>query len=177
MIKNPVDRVGRGNDGKFTHTAETAERDAQACHLRARGNSYATIAREMGFADGSAAYKSVQRGLKAIVAEPAEEVRRIELIRLDGIWQAAQAVLEANHFVISEGRVVRLAGAPLMDDAPVLAAIDRLIKVQERRAKLLGLDAPVKREITISDGVDAEIRNLAEQLRLNDPETEDAAEH
>lgn len=170
MIKNPVERVGRGNDGKFTRTEENAERDAQACHLRARGKSYSTIAREMDYGSGSAAYKAVQRGLKAIVAEPSEEVRQFELIRLDGMWMAAQAVLEAQHFVISEGRVVRTDGRPIEDHDPILRSIDRLLKIQERRARLLGLDAPVKKEITISDGVDAEIRDLAEQLRLNDPQ-------
>jgi len=45
------------------------------------------------------------------------------------------------------------------DDAPVLQAIDRLVKIEdarrrnsERRAKLNGLDMPVKAEVTGADG-------------------------
>ncbi|GAA2395473.1 hypothetical protein GCM10010404_61300 [Nonomuraea africana] len=78
---------------------------------------------------------------------------------------------------VSQGRVVRLGqpfidddgnaavddgrGEPLEDDAPVLAAIDRMLKIQERRAKLLGLDIPVKQlvggDVTVTyqfEGVD-----------------------
>jgi hypothetical protein len=36
-----------------------------------------------------------------------------------------------------------LGGETLADDGPVLQAIDRLIRISERRAKLRGLDAPV----------------------------------
>jgi hypothetical protein len=32
----------------------------------------------------------------------------------------------------------------LADDAPVLNAVDRLVKISESRRKLLGLDAPAK---------------------------------
>jgi hypothetical protein len=48
-------------------------------------------------------------------------------------------------------------GAPLLDDAPVLAAVDRLLKVQERRAKLLGLDVPVKRQVEVDGGLRYEV--------------------
>ena len=80
-------------------------------------------------------------------------------MELDELAQAARAVLERKHLVVSQGRVVRLGkpyidketgeaevddgrGEPLEDDAPVLQDIDRLLKIQERRARLLGLDAP-----------------------------------
>jgi len=36
------------------------------------------------------------------------------------------------------------SGGLLEDDAPILAAADRILKVLERRAKLHGLDAPTK---------------------------------
>jgi hypothetical protein len=39
------------------------------------------------------------------------------------------------------------AQVALEDDAPVLAAVDRLLRIQERRAKLLGLDAPVRADV------------------------------
>jgi hypothetical protein len=53
-------------------------------------------------------------------------------------------------------------GEPVLDDAPVLAAIDRLLRIQERRARLLGLDAPTRSRIEVVD--DDVARMLVEQL-------------
>lgn len=55
---------------------------------------------------------------------------------------------------------------PLDDDAPVLAACMTLLKIAERRAKLLGLDAPVKKilEVESGDGVDERIAGLLAKL-------------
>ncbi len=58
---------------------------------------------------------------------------------------------------------------PLRDRAPVLAAIDRLLKIEERRAKLLGLDAPVRAELITIDAIEAEVARLAAELDLTTP--------
>lgn len=151
----------RGPDGKYTRTPETAERDAEAARLRSRGLSYRAIADAMGWASGSVAFRAVRRALAAVVEEPAAEVRALELQRLDADLErldtaeaAVMKVLEAEHVVIQHGRVVELNGSPVPDDAPVLQAVDRLVRindarvrVSESRRKLLGLDAPVKAEI------------------------------
>jgi hypothetical protein len=73
--------------------------------------------------------RGLVNGIKEIVREPAEEVLRIELARLDemhaGCWEAARS-----------GDV---------------QALDRALKIQDRRAKYLGLDAPTKtQDVTIS---------------------------
>lgn len=158
------DTIGRGHDGKFCETDEAAQRAGRAAHLRSRGMSYSRIAADLGYGDASAARKACQRALQAIVAEPAEELRQVELIRLDSMWVAALAVLEAKHFTVSQGKLIYNGEDLLEDDAPVLAAIDRLLKIQERRAKLLGLDAPVKTDVTITDGIDQQIQALVAQL-------------
>lgn len=153
-----------GNDGRFERTAETAERDAAAARLRMRGLTFAQIADELGYVDHTGARRAVHRALKAIVAEPAEDLRQMELVRLDAMWQACLAVLEARHFTISNGRLIRIGEHPIEDDAPVLAAVDRMLKIQDRRAKLLGLDAPVKTNVTITTEIDAQIQELAAQF-------------
>ena len=138
----------RGGDGKFTRSADTAERDAEAARLRTRGWDYPRIAEHLGFAGRSGAYAAVQRALKLTVEEPAAEVRAMELERLDRLYEAAVGVLERHHVTVSQGRVVQLDGEPLPDDGPVLQAIDRLLKIQERRARLLGLDAAQKMDVS-----------------------------
>ncbi|MEV7006837.1 hypothetical protein [Streptosporangium sp. NPDC051022] len=147
----------RGGDGRYTRSRRTAARDAEACRLRARGLTYEQIAVDLGMSSKSSAYEAVQRALAATVREPADEVRQMELMRLDELHRSALAVLEATHYVVDKGAVVLWEGAPLVDDGPVLAAVDRLLKVQERRARLLGLDSPQR--------VSIDAQNLGEDLK------------
>lgn len=184
MSTNPDQpRTGRG---KFTRGIDTAERDAKAARLRAQGLTYEQIARELDFADRSNARHAVERALKATVEEPAAEVRQRELERLDELWQRAWKVLDTDHLTISHGRIIRRKigvekfddgiekldadGNPIpiyedvIDDGPKLQAIDRLLKIQARRAALLGLDTPVRADVTIHQ-VDPMDTALAEILR------------
>jgi len=97
-----------------------AERQARALGLRKAGHGSATIARALGYASASGAHKAVDTALRALVAEPAAELRALELARLDellaGLWAEAR-----------RGNV---------------AKVDRVLKIMQRRADLLGLDAP-----------------------------------
>ena len=47
---------------------------------------------------------------------------------------------------------------------PRLHAIDRILKVMERRARLLGLDAPAKTDVRVTDVLDEQIQQLAAEL-------------
>lgn len=168
MTTAPRDQVKpqrvRSRSGRFAPSPDTAERDAEAARLRTRGSTYPEIARALDYADDSGAYRAVQRAIAATITEPSNEVRAVELERLDFMWKAALAVLEAKHFAISTKGVVYLGDQPLTDDGPVLAAIDRMLKIQDRRAKLLGLDAPAKHEVRTVDDVDDAIRRLVDQM-------------
>jgi hypothetical protein len=135
-----------GPNGDFVATPETAERDAEAARLRGRGLGYQAIADQLGISV-STAHDAVKRALAAIRAEPAPEVRQLELERLDAMYASVLRVLERRHFTVNGGKVVYHGEEPLEDDGPVLAAVDRLLKIQQRRAALLGLDEPVKAEV------------------------------
>lgn len=167
----------RGPNGKYAANVTAAQRAAQAAQLRSKGWSYRAIAAELGMSSVASAHKAVARALKAIVEEPATAVRALELERLDRMYEAVVAVLEREHVTVSGGNVVRrqvgqerddvgalvLAGdgqpipiyEDIMDDAPVLQAVDRLLKIQARRAALLGLDAETK--LAVSGGLKYEI--------------------
>lgn len=137
----------RGGNGRYTRSLETAERDAEAARLRGRSMSYRAIADAMGYESHTSAMDAVKRALDAAPAEAAPEVRKMELGKLDHMETIVLGVLERLHVTVSNGNVMRLDGQPLQDDGPVLAAVDRLVKIQDRRSKLLGLDAPVKADI------------------------------
>lgn len=103
----------------------------------------------------------------------AVQVARIEaaLARLDGLEEAAIKVLEREHITVNNGRIIVLNDMPLPDDGPVLAAIDRLVKIEDARLRngealrrILGLDMPVKVEATVTETTQEDME-LAELVR------------
>jgi hypothetical protein len=136
--------------------------DAEAARLRALRFSYDQIAEKLGYADKSGAWRAVRRGLATAVREPTHEAILLDLDELNRMARGAWTVLGNTHYVVDRGEVVFLNEEPVLDDGPVLAAIGRLLDIQARRAKLLGLDAPTKSrvEVVTEDAVDAEIRRL-----------------
>ncbi|GAA4924468.1 transcriptional regulator with XRE-family HTH domain [Nonomuraea thailandensis] len=148
----------RDGNGRFDRDPETAKRDAEACRLRAQNMSYRQIAAELGV-DVHTAYDAVQRALRDTLQEPADDVRRLALMRLDEYARHAREVLRNTHYVVSQGRVVRLTrgGTPLEDDMPKLQAIDRLLKIETQVSDLLGLKAPQR--------VSIDAQNLGEEIR------------
>jgi hypothetical protein len=139
-------------------------RDSEALGLRARGWTYQRIANEQGYANESGARKAVERAMSSGIRESNEEAKTLLLADLNAAKQAVWAVLEANHLVISDGRVVHLDGAPIPDDDPVLRAVDRLVKIDQEIAKIYGAYAPVKSEVITMDAVEAEIRKLEAEV-------------
>ncbi|MEU1443104.1 hypothetical protein [Streptomyces mirabilis] len=103
-------------------------------------------------------------------------VERIEaaLPRLDALEQAALKVLERHHITVNNGRVIVVDGEPLLDDGPVLQAIDRLVKVEGERQKniaalrqLFGLDAPTRVEATVTETTqqDVALQELVAEMK------------
>lgn len=161
----------RSPKGAYERRINTAERDAQAARLRAQHLTYDQIATELGYADRGHAYQAVQRALLAAVKEPAEELRQLELERLDTLARTCEGILARHHVMVSHGRIIKDDdGQVLLDDGPVMQAVDRLLKIQERRAKLLGLDTPVKADVTVHqvDARDAELMEMINEARAAD---------
>lgn len=127
---------------------DARERERQVLELRRDGLTFDAIARRLGYSDPSGAYHAFQRALARITEEPAQEVRRLELERLD--W-----MFECLRDAIAKGRGY---------------AIEKGIMIMDRRARLLGLDAPTKHQVTVSDTLVAEIESLAHDLGVLDAE-------
>jgi len=94
----------------------------QALEMRKKGESFPAIAKSLGYATMSGAYNAVMSAIKRTLQEPADEVRQLELARLDALLSAAWKAAMAND-----------------GDAQY-----RVLAIMARRAKLLGLDAPTK---------------------------------
>lgn len=104
---------------------------------------------------------------RAIVVERLEASHE----RLDRMEQAARKVLERHHITVNNGRIIEHDGEPLLDDGPVLAAIDRLGRIEDARLRnneslrrLFGLDAPAKVDATITETTQQDLE-LQEMLR------------
>lgn len=146
-----------------------ARRDAEAARLRALRFTYEQIAEQLGFADHSGARKAAERGRDRAVREPHQDMVLMDLAELDEMAREAWKVLRNTHYVVDRGDVVLLNGEPLLDDAPVLAAIAKLLDIQARRAKLVGLDAPARATVTHSaSDVDAAVAELAREMALRE---------
>lgn len=142
------DSPSRGQNGRFTRSADTAERDSLAARLRTTGMSYREIARQLDYSDESGAYKAVSRALKAIPAEDVAELRAVECARLDALTQRLWGVLNTKYPVdMATGRqVVDQNDKPIEDPAPLLAVADRLLRISVQRSRLLGLEQQQKPE-------------------------------
>ncbi len=112
--------------GTTSKAIKTAERAKKALKLRREGRTLEEIAEECGYADKSGAFRAIKRELTAIPVEDAEELRKLELMRLDYLESVCHK---------------RLAEKGKHDP---LWAVDRLIAISESRRKLMGLDTPVE---------------------------------
>lgn len=106
--------------------ATAAARHLEALRLRQRGLPYDEIAARIGYANRSVAYKAVMKALTGQMREPAEQVRELEIDRLDGMLLALQEKIASGD----------------------TRAIDTGLRIMERRARLLGLDAPQSIDVT-----------------------------
>ncbi len=96
----------------------------QAIELRRSGLGFVDIGTKLGIGK-STAHRLVEAGMadaRAQITASADDLKAQELSRLDGL-------------------LLKLYPSAANGD---LQAIDRVIKIGERRAKLLGLDAPVR---------------------------------
>jgi hypothetical protein len=137
-----------------THNAvpepDQLDRELKVLELRRAGLTWQRIAEQVGYADHSGAYLAYKRALKRVLKQPAEELRQSEIDRLDRLQLAAwPKAMQGDN-----------------------SAIATVLRIMERRAKLLGLDMPVKiaQDVTVWDGgesIDRAVRDLAELLREN----------
>lgn len=105
------------SDG-LTKRQRVAERRAKALTMRREGKPYAVVAATLGYSSPNAASKDVHRALQSAVMEQGRALLDLERDRLD----ALQALLW-----------------PLAEKGDVRAARE-LVRLMERRARLLGLD-------------------------------------
>lgn len=139
------------NHNAAVPSPELVDKEIRVLELRRVGLTWQRIAEEVGYADHTGAYAAYKRAIKRTMQQPADELRAQELDRIDrlqvAIWPAA-----------------------MKGDTRAILTIVRLM---ERRAKLTGLDMPIKIEQDVTtwtggDSIDRAVRDLAALLTAND---------
>jgi hypothetical protein len=137
--------------------AEIDLRRSEALKLRIQGYTYQAIADAMGYADRKVAHNDVKLALASVAKEThenAEEMRSLELERLEALWNRTWKLLDRENVTVSHGKVIYIEDpetgekVAVRDDAPTLATVDRLVRISERKAKLAGLDKPNQLEVS-----------------------------
>lgn len=130
MTDEPITTAGQGNvhvdsvNKALVHPRRVsririAERRAQALELRRSGMDYREIAARLGVST-TLAWRDVQAAVKDIIREPAEDVRTLEIERLDRLFEAHYArALNGDH-----------------------RSTELCLKVMDRRGRMLGIDLP-----------------------------------
>lgn len=122
---------------------DARDKQRQALELRRSGATYIQIAKALGYKTPGGSERAVKSALDRITEEPARDVLKLELERLDVALRAIATSVSQGH----------------------LGAIDRWIRLSESRRHLLGLDAPVR--VNITD----EIREMAIAAGFDPDET------
>jgi hypothetical protein len=141
-------RQNRGNKGATVTTTpeaiERRERDLQCVELRKAGATWQSIADTLGFADPGHAYKRFQVVMKDYPREDVETARNIISDRYDAMIRALwPKVLKGNEW-----------------------AIDRVTRISESQAKLLGANRPEKLELSVGGTeLDAALRELEVEMK------------
>jgi len=140
------------NHNAAVPSPELVDREMKVLNFRRAGYTWQAIAEKTGYADHTGAYAAYKRAIQRTMQQPADELREQELDRIDRLQLAAWP-------------------QAMKGDVRSILAIARLM---ERRAKLLGLDKPIKIEQEVvtwdgSESIDRAVRDLAALLAANPP--------
>lgn len=123
-----------------------AERDARMFELRKSGLNFRQIAKAADVST-STAHAGVQRVLKKIGKELVEnhgDAWRLELERLDSLMVQLWPLTRPHEIETDDGHKIKIP--------PSFDAIDRVLKIMDRRAKLMGLDQQGIAEAALGGG-------------------------
>lgn len=153
------------------------ERRAEAYHLWITGKTQRFIAEHLGISQ-QVVSDDVNAYRDSIPAEDRDQMRRDQVQRLQGLRDAMYELATKDGTPITAGKDGDLVidpdtGQAARDYSTRIQATREISKLDEREAKLLGLNAADKVEVSgsvaIVGSVEQELQKLADELGLNDP--------
>lgn len=144
--------MARSGNAAGHREPEDVDRIKRAIDGRLAGKTYDEIGASLGVTK-QAAWSTVQKALAETLREPADRLREVEVARLDRLTVALWPM------ALGEPATEGGAAPSPLDQA---RAVLRLVQISDRRAKLLGLDAPV--EIKVTEPIEDRAARLAGEL-------------
>lgn len=140
-IPNPAKRGKSPKRAQAEKVDEVAitERQNQAVAMRRSGGSLRAIAAKLGISHEQVR-KDIQVVMAEVIAEAkdnAAELRALEIEHLEELRLRMMTLLDEEKAITD----------PIEKRKIKLGTVDRLVRISERRAKLLGIDAPDKHEV------------------------------
>lgn len=138
-----------------TQSDDGLRRDAECMRLRTLGWTREQIAGHLSI-NVATVTEAISRHVGRVLDEPARDIREQMLARLDAAVNAAMVVLTSVHYVFHQGDQLIMVDPetntplPVKDHGPILAAAKVVADLDARRAKLLGIDAPERQEVSIT---------------------------
>jgi len=135
-----------------TPKPEQIDKEKKVLELKRSGATWDAIAEVVGYANASGAFKAYKRAMVRTLQQPADALREAEIDRLDRLQRAYWFEAIGDR-----------------DNPPIHKSAEIVLKIIDRRAKLLGLDAPTKIQAEVvtydASGVEADIERIAYNLR------------
>lgn len=126
------------------------KRREQAVELRLSGATFQQIAQQCGYTDKSSAWEAVRRAVRRIGREQAEELFDADMARLDKLLMAVWPKAMKGD----------------------LHAVDRVLSIMQRRARMLGYEGVTITTEQSSATADTSVPSLAELLGTDAGELE-----
>ena len=164
-----ADAARNGGNGRWAKDMTAAQRSAEAALLRSRGVMWKDIAAQLGYASEGAAYDAAQRFWIEQPKQTVAEIRNEFRMKLDGLEQELRAVMSRDHFVVARGEdgpeLVKKDGEYLIDDGPIVLAVDKIRALVETQLKFMpGVASATKVQVItdddIADALEAERADL-----------------
>ncbi|HVB43193.1 MAG TPA: hypothetical protein VNF47_10870 [Streptosporangiaceae bacterium] len=168
MTITAVENRPRGGKGRFTRQVESAERDGEACRLRAQGWGYREISEHLGYGSPGNAHRGVQRALAETASlHGARELRELLVVELSELRRRMWDLIRSPPPAFDRlGRIVtREDGTEVPDVVAVTNAGSVLIRAVDRLARLTGADAPRRSVSILADVSIADLQAHLEMLR------------
>lgn len=120
----------KGGTNPPTRDVNAAPRVDMAIKLRATKMKYEDVARQCGYSNASACRKAVMRELNRVIVRDIEALRTEEMDSLEQLELECWKIFSNKEYAKQR-----------------LFAVDRILSIKERRAKLMGLDVKPEEEL------------------------------
>jgi len=135
----------RTRDDAAVTAIDRARRDASIMEMVETGEyTYKAIAKAHQLTL-PAVSKIVGREMGKVQQAAAERIRAAEYARLLALREQVVEVLEKTHYHVHNGKITKI-----VDDMPILQAVDRDLRISEQIRKLFGADMPVRVDHTVA---------------------------